>query len=163
MDIFKIGSGSELSTPVGALIKSGTDPLLLGPDWSKNLEICDLVSNSKEGPEHAVKAILRRLRESDENTVFLALIVCEACMKNCGNRFVACAHQKQFFDEITVVARGNRGSKNADEALRLIQSWGRLFEHQNRDSFPMFFDRYVQMKSKGFLFPAEENAATNDK
>ena len=49
MEFFGLGSASELESPLGQLVKSATDPLLLGPDWAKNLEICDNITNSTEG------------------------------------------------------------------------------------------------------------------
>ena len=48
MEFFGLGSAAEMETPLGQLVKSATDPLLLGPDWVKNLEICDSISNSSE-------------------------------------------------------------------------------------------------------------------
>lgn len=161
MDIFKFGSATDLSTQVGALIKAGTDPLLMGPDWSRNLDICDLVSSSKEVPEQAVRAILRRLQDNDQNTVYLAMVIAETCMKNCAS-FVVCAHQKPFLDEFANIARGNKGSKNGTEALRLIQLWGRTYEKNKRETFPLFFESFINMKSKGFLFPKEEESVLMD-
>jgi hypothetical protein len=48
MDFFGLGSATEMETPLGLLVKSATDPLLLGPDWAKNLEICDSISSLPE-------------------------------------------------------------------------------------------------------------------
>jgi hypothetical protein len=154
MDFFGFGASSDLSTPTGQMIKSGTDSLLIGPDWSKNLEICDHISNTKEGPEHAVKAIMRRLQDSDHNTVYLALIMLETCFKNCGVPFVA-AFDKYSMDEMINLAKGSKGERNAQESLRLIQQWGRRFE-TSRGAFPLYFDTFMGLKSKGFLFPRED-------
>jgi len=157
MDIFKFGS-SEYATPVGILIKSGTDPLLLQPDWAKNLEICDAVSRTKEGPEHAMKAILKRMKETDQNTVYLSMVIAETCMKNCGLYFAICVHQKPFLDELIAIARSPKiGTRNNEQALKLIQQWGRMFEKNHRDSFPLFFDTFLSLKSKGIKFPPDED------
>jgi hypothetical protein len=48
MDFFGLGNAAEMETPLGQLVKSATDPLLLGPDWAKNLEICDSISTFPE-------------------------------------------------------------------------------------------------------------------
>ena len=48
MDFFGLGSAAEMETPLGQLVRSATDPLLLGPDWAKNLEICDSISTFPE-------------------------------------------------------------------------------------------------------------------
>ena len=150
---------NDLSTPIGVLVKAGTDSLLIGPDWSKNLEICDLVSGTKDGPEQGVKAIYRRLLDSDQNTVYLTLIIMEACMKNCGVHFAG-AVNKALMDEMANIARGSKGINNASEALRLIQQWGRAFESSKR-TYPIFFDTYFGLRSKGIKFPKEEEASSN--
>jgi hypothetical protein len=49
MDFFGFSDSPELSTPVGVMVKSGTDSLLLGPDWAKNIEICDHVNSHNNG------------------------------------------------------------------------------------------------------------------
>ena len=49
MDSFFGFSSADLSTPMGLLVKSATDSLLLGPDWAKKLEICDEINSSREG------------------------------------------------------------------------------------------------------------------
>ena len=49
MDFFGFGGSSDLNTPIGILIKNATDPLLLGPDWAKNLEICDAINEQRDG------------------------------------------------------------------------------------------------------------------
>lgn len=48
MDFFGLGNTQEMETPLGMLVKGATDPLLLGPDWAKNLEICDSISSFPE-------------------------------------------------------------------------------------------------------------------
>jgi len=48
MEFFGFG-GSDFATPIGSLIKSGTDPLLLGPDWTRNIEICDAINAQRDG------------------------------------------------------------------------------------------------------------------
>lgn len=152
MDFFGFGAAADLSTPVGQLIKSGTDSLLLGPDWTKNVEICDIVSSTREGPEHALKALIRRLQDSEQNTVYLALVIFETLFKNCSN-FVAVI-DRSAMDELSNIAKGSKGDKNAYEAQRIIQTWGRQYDG-NRGN--IFYDTYMTLRARGVQFPREEN------
>lgn len=158
MDIFGFTNSAELTTKVGILIKSGTDSLLLGPDWSKNLEICDIITNTKEGAFQATRAIMLRLQNSDENTVYLSMVIAETCMKNCGPRF-AMSIDKPFMDILVTISKGGKNTKNGEQALLLIQQWGRAFESR-RNVFPIFFDTFIAMKAKGFVFPKEEEQSS---
>lgn len=144
---------SELLTPVGQLIKAATDPVLLGPDWSQNLDICDQINNLRDGPEQAIRAISKRLKDSNTTTVFLTLIVMETCIKNCGMNFTKLV-DKNLMNDIVNISKGI--STSADEALRLVQQWGRAFENR-RDVQPIFYDTYCLLKSKGIKFPKEED------
>ena len=122
MSFFGLGS-ADLSTPIGVVVKAATNNLLIGPDWTKNLEICDMITRTEGGAEQAMKAILRRMNDSDQNTCYLAMIIAETCMKNCGPKFALCVN-KNFMNQMVVIAKGGKGVKNSDEALRIIQGLG---------------------------------------
>lgn len=53
--------GSLFSTPIGTRIEHATSSSLQSEDWALNIEICDLVNSSDEGPRDAVKAIRKRI------------------------------------------------------------------------------------------------------
>lgn len=152
---FLFGS-SDLSTPIGQVVKSATDPLLIRPDWEKNIDICEMVKSTTDGCEQVLRALSRRLQDSDYNTVNLSLIIAESCMKNMGLRFAG-AINKNFMDLLVGLARGSKGGKNANESLRIIQEWGREFEDR-RGAYPLFFDTYMTLRSRGFRFPPESGA-----
>jgi hypothetical protein len=155
MELFGFGTPHELATPIGQMVKHTTDNMRLVPDWTKNLEICDHVNRRLENIDIVSKAIHKRLQDSNQQTVFLSLILLETCMKNCGSNFAA-SFDRSLMDEVVKIAKGSKGTKNSDEALRLIQQWGRVFESR-RSSFPLFFDTFVGLKSRGVIFPKEED------
>lgn len=49
MDFLNFSLGGELSTPVGQAIERATLDTMREPDWSQNLEICDMVNSNPEG------------------------------------------------------------------------------------------------------------------
>eukprot|EP01031_Cornospumella_fuschlensis_P049761 gene49761-60915_t len=152
--LFSFGTPSELATPLGQMVKHATDNLRLVPDWTQNLEICDHVNRRLENIDIVIKAIRRRLQDSNQNTIYLTLILLETCMKNCGSPFHA-SFDRTLMDDVVKIAKGSKGNKNSEEALRLIQQWGRVFENK-RSVCPIFFDTFVGLKSRGISFPKEE-------
>lgn len=150
------GFSNALATPIGTVVKEATDSLLIGPDWQRNMEICDMVSSApgNEGPEQALQAMSKRLQETDNKIVNLTLTIVETCMKNCGTHF-ASKVDRPFMTEITNISRGMRGVENKETALRLIQSWGREFE-RSKSTLPIFWDTYISLKAKGVNFPPED-------
>jgi hypothetical protein len=149
-------SSVDLSTPIGLLIKRATDPLHMGPDWQSNMEICDMIcaAPGRDGPEQAIRALIRRFQDSDEKTVSLALTIAETCMKNCGTHFSSVVG-RQFMAEVVNITRGTKGSENRECALRLIQLWAREYEKM-KAKIPIFFDTYISLKGKGVSFPPED-------
>jgi len=80
----------------------------------------------------------------------------ETCMKNCGNVFAA-SFDKPLMDEVVNLTKGSKGTKNNEDALRLIQQWARAYE--DKRTFTIFFDTYMAMRTKGIVFPKEEGTS----
>jgi hypothetical protein len=58
---------------------------------------------------------------------------------------------------LSALGKGRSNEHNAEDALRLIQLWGRHFE-QKRNKFPIFFDTFVKLRASNLRFPPEEPA-----
>lgn len=152
--MFGFGTSPDLTTPIGAVIKTATDSLRISPDWTQYMNICDQInSNPRINAPHAAKAIRRRLLDSDQQVLALTLTLLETCMKNCGNTMAAC-FDKPLMDEVVNITKGSKGLKNSEDALRLIQQWGRVYE--DKRNFPIFFDTYMTLKTRGVNFPKED-------
>ena len=144
------------STPVGQLVRRGTDESLPGPEWQCNMEIVDMLNvGGKEAAQDCIKAVSAVLKQSADNrkAVYLALIILEASIKN--YRPIAGHINAAFMQEMVALAKGSKGKKIADEAARLIQQWGREFE-KDRAKVPHFFDTLVALRAKGVAFPTED-------
>ncbi|XP_077936447.1 target of Myb1 membrane trafficking protein isoform X4 [Gasterosteus aculeatus] len=53
--------GNPFSTPVGQRVERATSVALQSEDWGLNMEICDIINETDEGPRDAVKAIKKRI------------------------------------------------------------------------------------------------------
>lgn len=72
-------------------------------NWGLNMEICDIVNSSPDGPKDAVKAIRKKLAMSagkNYTVVMYTLTVLETCVKNCGKAFHVLVCSKEFISEL---------------------------------------------------------------
>lgn len=86
--------------------EQATDGTLASENWSLNMEICDMVNETEEGPKDAIKAIRKRLVQNagkNYTVVMYTLTVLETCVKNCGKPFHILACSKDFIQELVRV------------------------------------------------------------
>lgn len=85
------------------ILEQATDGLLPSENWGLNMEICDIINSSADGPKDAIKAIRKRLTMSagkNYTVVMYTLTVLETCVKNCSKQFHALACNKEFISEL---------------------------------------------------------------
>uniref|UniRef100_A0A1A8PQE5 Target of myb1-like 2 (Chicken) n=1 Tax=Nothobranchius rachovii TaxID=451742 RepID=A0A1A8PQE5_9TELE len=147
--------GNPYSTPVGQCIERATDGGLQSEDWSLNMEICDIINETDEGPKDAMRALKKRLcGNRNYREVMLALTVLEACVKNCGHRFHVQVASKDFIDGVLVKIispKTNPPTIVQDKVLSLIQSWADAF--RSSPDLTGVVHIYEELKRKGIEFP----------
>uniref|UniRef100_A0AAQ5X0R3 Target of myb1 like 2 membrane trafficking protein n=1 Tax=Amphiprion ocellaris TaxID=80972 RepID=A0AAQ5X0R3_AMPOC len=118
--------GNPYSTPVGHCIERATDGSLQSEDWTLNMEICDIINETEDGPKDAIRAVKKRLNGNrNYREVMLTLTVLETCVKNCGHRFHALVTSRDFVDGVLVKIispKNNPPTIVQDKVLALIQS-----------------------------------------
>uniref|UniRef100_A0A8C3W060 Target of myb1 like 2 membrane trafficking protein n=1 Tax=Catagonus wagneri TaxID=51154 RepID=A0A8C3W060_9CETA len=118
--------GNPFSTPVGQCLEKATDGSLQSEDWTLNMEICDIINETEEGPKDAIRALKKRLNGNrNYREVMLALTVLETCVKNCGHRFHVLVANRDFIDGVLVKIISPKNSPPTivqDKVLALIQS-----------------------------------------
>uniref|UniRef100_A0A8C2N3L9 Target of myb1-like 2 (chicken) n=1 Tax=Cricetulus griseus TaxID=10029 RepID=A0A8C2N3L9_CRIGR len=118
--------GNPFSTPVGQCLEKATDGSLQSEDWTLNMEICDIINETEEGPKDAIRALKKRLSGNrNYREVMLALTVLETCVKNCGHRFHLLVANRDFIDSVLVKIispKNNPPTIVQDKVLALIQS-----------------------------------------
>uniref|UniRef100_A0A8B9TCF2 Target of myb1 like 2 membrane trafficking protein n=1 Tax=Anas platyrhynchos TaxID=8839 RepID=A0A8B9TCF2_ANAPL len=68
--------GNPFSTPVGQSLEKATDGSLQSEDWTLNMEICDIINETEEGPKDAIRALKKRLNgNKNYREVMLALTI----------------------------------------------------------------------------------------
>ncbi|XP_049778842.1 target of Myb protein 1 isoform X2 [Schistocerca cancellata] len=148
--------GNPFATPVGQRIEQATDASLASENWALNMEICDIINDTEDGPKDAIKAIRKRLQQNagkNYTVVMYTLTVLETCVKNCGKRFHILACNKEFVQELVKLIGPKNDPPTAiqEKVLSLIQSWADAFRHQTELSGVV--QVYHDLKQKGIEFP----------
>uniref|UniRef100_A0A8C1JEK8 Target of myb1 like 2 membrane trafficking protein n=1 Tax=Cyprinus carpio TaxID=7962 RepID=A0A8C1JEK8_CYPCA len=108
------------------LTEKATDGSLQNEDWTLNMEICDIINETEEGPKDAMRAVKKRLNGNRNfREVMLALTVLETCVKNCGHRFHVHVANRDFIEGVLVkiiTPKTNPPAIVQDKVLSLIQN-----------------------------------------
>ncbi|XP_055040299.2 TOM1-like protein 2 isoform X1 [Misgurnus anguillicaudatus] len=147
--------GNPYSTPVGQCIEKATDGSLQNEDWMLNMEICDIINETEEGPKDAMRAVKKRLNGNRNfREVMLALTVLETCVKNCGHRFHVLVANRDFIEDVMVkiiTPKNNPPAIVQDKVLSLIQAWADAF--RSSPDLTGVVQMYEELKRKGIEFP----------
>ncbi|KAI3359883.1 hypothetical protein L3Q82_014239, partial [Scortum barcoo] len=147
--------GNPYSTPVGQCVERATDGGLQNEDWTLNMEICDIINETDEGPKDAMRALKKRLAgNKNYREVMLALTVLETCVKNCGHRFHVQVANRDFIDGVLVKIispKANPPTIVQDKVLSLIQAWADAF--RSSPDLTGVVHIYEELKRKGIEFP----------
>ncbi|KAM4716089.1 TOM1-like protein 2 isoform 1-T1 [Anableps anableps] len=150
--------GNPFTTPVGHCIERATDGSLQSEDWALNMEICDIINETEDGPKDAMRAVKKRLSGNrNYREVMLTLTVLETCVKNCGHRFHALVTSKDFVDGVLVkviAPKNNPPTIVQDKVLALIQAWADAF--RSSPDLTGVVQVYEELKRKGIEFPTSD-------
>ncbi|XP_045899525.1 target of Myb protein 1 isoform X7 [Micropterus dolomieu] len=150
--------GNPFSTPVGQRIECATSSSLPSEDWALNMEICDMINSSEEGPKDAVRAIKKRIvGNKNFKEVMLALTVLETCVKNCGYRFHIMVTTRDFVEGVlvrSIIPRNNPPLVLHDRVLSIVQAWADAF--RSSPDLTGVVSVYEDLRRKGLEFPMTE-------
>ncbi|XP_036004299.1 target of Myb protein 1 isoform X4 [Fundulus heteroclitus] len=150
--------GNPFSSPVGQRIERATNASLSSEDWELNMEICDAVNSSEEGPRDAVRAIRKRIvANKNFKEIMLALTVLETCVKNCGYRFHILVTTRDFIEGVLVraiIPRNNPPQALHDRVLAIIQAWADAF--RSSPDLTGVVSVYEDLRRKGLEFPVAQ-------
>nr|XP_020669635.1 TOM1-like protein 2 [Pogona vitticeps] len=152
--------GNPFTTPVGQSLEKATDGSLQSEDWTLNMEICDIINETEEGPKDAIRALKKRLNgNKNYREVMLALTVLETCVKNCGHRFHVLIANRDFIDGVLVKIISPKNEENSllhengivFVASSSFQAWADAF--RSSPDLTGVVHIYEELKRKGVEFP----------
>lgn len=152
---FKMKEFFQGSNMADQIIEEATSETLDEPDWSTNLEICDMINHERVNSVEVIRGIKKRLVMSSPRVQYLAMVLLESIVKNCEKAFSDIESEGVLDDMVKVIDDPMTIVNNRNKALMLIEIWG---ESSGELQFlPIFENTYKSLKSRGIRFPSRDD------
>lgn len=132
-------------------LERATDSTLIDPNWDAIIECVDMIRGGEAPVKAAVASIRKRYHNENPHVAHHALLVLEACMKNCGSKFHAEIATKDFMEDLKNLSLDSTPDKVKSKILELLQCWAMAFK--NKPEYKIVVDTHNLMKLAGFEFP----------
>ncbi|CAA7052144.1 unnamed protein product [Microthlaspi erraticum] len=133
-------------------VEKATSDLLLGPDWTTNMEICDSVNSLHWQAKDVVKAVKKRLQHKSPRVQQLALTLLETLVKNCGDYLHHQVAEKNVLGEMVKIVKKKADMQVRDKILVMIDSWQQAFGGPE-GKYPQYYWAYDELRRSGVEFP----------
>lgn len=134
------------------LVHKATSHLLVGPDWTMNMEICDVINTDPGQAKDVIKAVKKRIGHKNPRVQFHALILLETMIKNCGEIVHYQVAERNILQEMVKIVRKKTDMQVRDKILVLLDSWQEAFGGP-RGKYPQYFWAYDELQRTGVEFP----------
>ncbi|KAG6745378.1 hypothetical protein POTOM_052043 [Populus tomentosa] len=149
-----MGLGSSSSATVA--VDKATSDLLIGPDWTMNIDICDSL-RSKQAKD-VVKALKKRLQHRSPRVQLLALTLLETMVKNCGDYVHFQIAERNILGEMVKIVKKKTDMHVRDKILALIDSWQEAFGGPG-GKHSQYYWAYEELRRAGVQFPQRSSNA----
>uniref|UniRef100_A0A8R1XXB7 VHS domain-containing protein n=1 Tax=Onchocerca volvulus TaxID=6282 RepID=A0A8R1XXB7_ONCVO len=162
-------------------LDKATDSTLIDPNWDAIIECVDFIRAGEVPIKAAAAAIRKRYHNENPHVAHHALLVLEACMKNCGVKVLSSHHfifddlifskekfhvnsllcrsfqfhaeiaTRDFMEDLKNLSLDTTPDKVKNKILELLQCWALAFK--NKPEYKIVVDTHNLMKLAGFDFP----------
>ncbi|CAL5351593.1 unnamed protein product [Camellia sinensis] len=139
-------SSSYSSSSATIRVEKATSDLLMGPDWTLNMDICDSINANHWEAKDAVKAVKKRLQHRNPKVQLLALTLLETMVKNCGEHVHFQIVERNILQEMLKIVKKKTDFNVRDKILVLLDSWQEAFGGPG-GKYPQYFWAYEELKS----------------
>ncbi|XP_068641860.1 TOM1-like protein 6 isoform X2 [Aristolochia californica] len=139
-------------------VEKATSDLLIGPDWTMNMDICDSINTDHWQAKDVVKALKKRLQHKSPRVQLLALTLLEAMIKNCGDYVHFQVAERNILQEMIKIVKKKTDMHVRDKILVLLDSWQEAFGGPG-GKYPQYYWAYDELRRSGVQFPQRSREA----
>lgn len=151
-------SSSSSSSAATVRVDKATSDLLIGPDWTMNIDICDSINTNHWQAKDVVKAVKRRIQHRNPKVQLLALTLLETMVKNCGDYVHFQIAERNILQEMIKIVKKKTDMSVRDKILALLLSWQEAFGGPG-GKHPQYYWAYEELRRSGIEFPQRSSDA----
>ncbi|VDO27759.1 unnamed protein product [Haemonchus placei] len=145
-----------MSKKFDRLLEAATDSTNLEPNWDGIIACFDSIRSGEVPAKAAMVAMRKRIQHDNPHVVMHALLVLDACVKNCGHKIHAEIATREFMEEFKNLGIGSQYEDVKTKVLEMLQCWAMAFA--NKPEYKIVVDTHNLMKLAGFDFPSIKEA-----
>lgn len=134
------------------LVTSATSDKLAEVDWTKNIEICELVACDQRQAKDVVKAIKKRLGSKNANTQLYAVMLLEMLMNNIGEHIHKLVIDTGILPILVKIVK-KKSDLPVRERIFLLLDATQTSLGGASGKFPQYYTAYYELVSAGVQFP----------
>nr|XP_017258757.1 PREDICTED: hepatocyte growth factor-regulated tyrosine kinase substrate-like [Daucus carota subsp. sativus]XP_017258758.1 PREDICTED: hepatocyte growth factor-regulated tyrosine kinase substrate-like [Daucus carota subsp. sativus]XP_017258759.1 PREDICTED: hepatocyte growth factor-regulated tyrosine kinase substrate-like [Daucus carota subsp. sativus] len=121
---FKMKEFFQGPSQVDKIVEEATADTLDEPDWSTNLELCDMINHDRINSIELIRAVKKRIVLKIPRVQYLSLVLLETIAKNCEKAFSEIAAERVLDEMVKMIDDPQTVINNRNKALMMIEAWG---------------------------------------
>ncbi|XP_073155097.1 TOM1-like protein 5 [Henckelia pumila] len=134
------------------LVSSATSDKLTDTDWTKNIEICELVVHDDKQAKVVIKAIKKRLGSKNSNTQLFSVMLLEMLMNNVGDSVHKQVIEMGILPVLVKIVK-KKSDLPVREKIFLLLDAAQTSLGGASGRFPQYYNAYFELVNSGVQFP----------
>ncbi|XP_030550254.2 TOM1-like protein 5 isoform X1 [Rhodamnia argentea] len=143
------------------LVNAATSDKLNEMDWTKNIQICELVARDQRAAKDAIKAIKKRLGDKTPTSQLYAIMLLEMLMNNVGEYIHKQVIESGILPILVKIAKTKTDFSIQERIFHLLDATQSSLGGAS-GNFPRYFSAYQDLMSLGIQFPQQHQSAPSD-
>ncbi|KAL1813631.1 hypothetical protein DCAR_0625994 [Daucus carota subsp. sativus] len=152
---FKMKEFFQGPSQVDKIVEEATADTLDEPDWSTNLELCDMINHDRINSIELIRAVKKRIVLKIPRVQYLSLVLLETIAKNCEKAFSEIAAERVLDEMVKMIDDPQTVINNRNKALMMIEAWGESSDELRY--LPVYEETYKSLRSRGVRFPGRDS------